>query len=193
MEPQHSVAEAEAATDVEDAGFEQAKEVRPWVRYWARVLDIYLFALVAGFVLPLFSLDLLAVPGGDAGIGILILFLWMFAESFLLIMTGTTPGKWFLKVRLIPEDDLDFTYLDALKRSAKVWVMGTGMGVPIVSLVTLIISYNRLTKDGITAWDRDGGFTVEHGTIGWLRISILLLLVAAFIGLMILGAASAAA
>lgn len=30
---------------------EEASPIRPWVRYWARMFDLYAFSLVCGFVL----------------------------------------------------------------------------------------------------------------------------------------------
>ncbi len=76
----------------------------------------------------------------------------------------------------------------AFQRSARVWFFGLGAGLPIVSLVTLVTAYNKLTKEGITSWDRVGNFSITHGPIGvgrmvaiglFLGLYVLLNLVAA--------------
>lgn len=51
-----------------------------------------------------------------------------------------------------------------------------GIGLPLISLVTNIESYNELTKKGITSWDRDGGFVVSHHKIGIFKIILAILL-----------------
>jgi TPR repeat protein len=41
--------------------------------------------------------------------------------------------------------------------------------LPIVSLLTLVTAYYLLKGNSTTSWDREGGFTVEHGRIGVSR------------------------
>jgi RDD family len=92
---------------------------------------------------------------------------------------GTTPGKALSKIQLRCQNGSKLSYSQALNRSFLVAVKGLGLGLPLISLVTLVNSYNDLTKNGKTSWDRDGNFSVSHQIIGLIRglilISILLL------------------
>jgi hypothetical protein len=33
----------------------------------------------------------------------------------------------------------------------------------------MVLAWNRLRDDGQTSWDRDGGFVVRHGEVGFWR------------------------
>ena len=155
--------------------------VHPWIRYWARYIDIVAFSLVFGIFLAIFVPSVL--ESSNIFLTILILFVWIFAESSLLSSWGTTPGKWLLRINLVgPSGKPDFSA--ALNRSFAVWLKGLGFGIPIVSLFTLISSYNHLTKEGTTPWDKDGHFTVTHGKIGVIRIIAAIIVFVIFIFLM---------
>lgn len=160
---------------------------RQWVRYWARMLDIYAFALVVGvllsFVLPF---DSPFWELHDAFLTMLMLFAWVFVEPIFLSTIGTTPGKALLKVNLTTARGNRLDYADAFGRSFKVWVRGLGFGVPLVSFVTLIVAYGRLRDNGETSWDREGAFVVAHGTIGVLRTIVAALFLSSVIALMFL-------
>lgn len=51
-----------------------------------------------------------------------------------------------------------------------------GIGFPIATLITLLIAYKKLTEEGITTWDRKGGFVVSHKKIGALRTIVMIFL-----------------
>lgn len=156
-------------------------KVHPWIRYWARYIDIVAFSLVFGVFLAIFIPS--ALESSDYLLTILILFVWIFAESALLSSWGTTPGKWLLRIKLAgPNGKPEFS--KALNRSFAVWLKGLGLGIPIISLFTLISSYNHLTKEGITSWDRDGNFTVSHEKIGVIRIIVAIIVSAIFLFLL---------
>ncbi len=55
------------------------------------------------------------------------------------------------------------------------------MGLPIISLITLAVAHKKLLRDGITVWDREGGFVVSHEKIGIVRTVAALLFMAAII------------
>jgi hypothetical protein len=64
-------------------------------------------------------------------------------------------------------------------RSWAVALRGMGFGIPIVTFITNIVGYNRLTKHGITTWDEQGQFTVTHRNPGWVRGTIAVFIVVA--------------
>lgn len=154
-------------------------QIRPWVRYWARMLDFFLFSFLAGIVLAFVYAPALDIP--DALFGIVLLFAYVFVEPAMLAGWGTTPGKALLKVRLRNSDGNKLSYAQALSRAFKVCFRGEGLGIPIVALFTQIHAYNRLTKQGVTSWDEDEGFKVSHQTIGaWRTIVGVVIMVGMF-------------
>jgi len=161
------------------------EQVRPWVRYWARMLDFFLFCFLAGIVLAFVYEPALEVP--DALFGIMLLFAYAFVEPAMLSAWGTTPGKALLKVRLRKTDGTALSYGDALSRSLKVWFRGEGIGIPLVALFTQIHAYKRLTGQGITSWDEDGNFKVTHQTIGAWRTIVAVVVMFGMFFLMALG------
>ena len=50
------------------------------------------------------------------------------------------------------------------------WWRGFGTGFPIAAMITMIIAHGRLTRNGITSWDKDDGFSVTHEKIGVPRV-----------------------
>lgn len=143
--------------------------VRPWVRYWARMFDIYAFSLVCGIVLGIITPKFFE-KANDLALGMIVVFTWIFVEALLLSSFQTTPGKWLFKTKVALTSGMPIGFSQALSRSLKVWWRGLGTGFPIAMLITLIIADKRLTRDGITSWDRDEGFTVKHETIGVPRV-----------------------
>lgn len=158
---------AQPATPTSDAIVAQ---VRPWVRYWARMFDNSLAGIVLAFAY------LVAIPGilNEPIFSILIvpsqLLIWAVLESLLLATTGTTPGKWLFKTRVVPGSGTRLDYATALSRSLKVWWRGLGAGFNIIYLITMVIAYRHLTREGITTWDRDHGLQIVHERIGPVRI-----------------------
>lgn len=146
-----------------------SRMVRPWVRFWARTLDTCTFGIVAGTTLGF------AYPGALSGetnphvLGMIILFAWTFAEPIFLSTIGTTPGKWLFRTK-IEHQSGSISFDAALDRSLKVWWRGMGIGFPIANLITNLVAYKKLIKNGETTWDADSGFTVTHGHIGAVRV-----------------------
>ncbi|NPV82916.1 MAG: RDD family protein [Candidatus Aminicenantes bacterium] len=153
------------------------KSGRPWVRFVARFIDYNLFGIVFALVLLVVAPRLLIIP--EFFLGMLILFLWVFVEAGLLSTWGTTPGKWLLKTRVRDGAGNRLNFSRAFARSASVWLRGMGMGLPIISLITLAVAHKKLLRDGITVWDREGGFVVSHEKIGVARTAVALLFMAA--------------
>jgi hypothetical protein len=165
----------QAAPDAEVAWHDHeatGHQVRPWIRYWARTADFLIFAMFGGIGIGIAAPHLVEIP--DQLYGMLLLVLYVFFEPVLLSTFGTTPFRAILNVRIRNRDGSKLTYGQALKRSLLVFVKGSGLGIPLVSLITHLYSYNRLTGRGITSWDESGGFIVSHQTIPWWRWMLLI-------------------
>lgn len=135
----------------------------PWVRFFARGVDLTVFTmtlmavlLVLGFNPPLLFLF---TP-----------ILWQVIEAWMLSSFGTTPGKAMMGVSVETVAGEKPTYGQALARAFSVWVFGQGLGIPGVSLITSILSYNRLTTEGTTTWDRNNNLRVRHAPCGVWRV-----------------------
>lgn len=165
-------------------------QVRPWVRYWARMFDIYVASFLGGLAIAIFYPDALNEEGFDLLFGLSVIFAWIFIESMILSIFGTTPGKWLFKIKLMEANGGGLKFDTALSRSFKVWWRGLGTGFPLISLITLSVAHGKLTKNGITSWDSDGGVSVTHDRIGPLRVIIALIFFFGFLLLVALGSMS---
>lgn len=145
-------------------------QVRPWVRYWARMLDICWLTIPIGFLIGIFAPLFVMQKSNDFLLGFIALFFYVFVEAMLLSAFGTTPGKWLFKIQLAHSSGNSISYSQALARSLKVWWRGLGTGFPLVQLITCVVAYERLKRYGLTSWDREGGFVVTHEDIGIARI-----------------------
>jgi len=179
-QPQH-VAQQEKPSPPQKKIDTDKTQIRPWPRFWARQFDYALFgfavAIAAIFVYP----EVLKMP--QMGFGLIIVFLWTFVEAFFLSTWGTTPGKWFCKVLVRDAGGKKLTYSAALGRSFNVWIKGIGFGLPLVTMITEIVAYNKLTANGKTTWDAEGGFNVTHSKIGFIRAFFMILLFVAYYAL----------
>lgn len=151
-------------------------QVRPWVRFWARLIDLYLFGMFSGSLLYFISPDILT--SNEFVLNLFTLFLWTFVEAILLSSWGETPGKWWLKIKVTSSGDEKLSFKEAIRRSIWIWLRGLAVGIPLINLATMYNSYKILKKHKITTWDNDGDYTVSHGEIGVGRtiITILFLL-----------------
>lgn len=161
-------------------------QIRPWVRYWARTLDYLTFCFLIGGGLMIVWPAMEKI--NDTLLGALMLLLYNFVEPIMLTLWGTTPFKALLRIRVRNLDGSKPSYFRGISRCFSVWIRGHGLGIPLVALVTSIMSYNRLSNHGITSWDQEGGFTVSHQTIQWWRWLILIGLFVGFVALMAFGA-----
>lgn len=132
----------------------------PWARFWARSLDMFvsvsLLAFIGGMVVPS-----LAEPGsvlegqqGDLILGLVLLPVSMVVDAGIYTMFGNTLGKWIAGVKVLSSDGRKLPFKDYLWRNLGVYVQGYGLGLPLVSLVTLIYSWNKASKGEDLGWDR---------------------------------------
>jgi len=174
---------------IAEAGAVPADQVRPWVRYWARMIDLYLFVFTLGMLVELKNPGLLDSPGSEQGITLLGLLGWVFTEAGLLSTFGTTPGKALLNIRLVPpslEGDRA-PYATALTRSLRVWWRGLGAGIPLVTLVTLLVAHRKLRRNGASSWDIDGGWRTVHRPVGFVRAAAACLILLGMFALALYG------
>jgi uncharacterized RDD family membrane protein YckC len=160
---------------------ETVSQIRPWVRFFARFIDVgwsYLVALGVFIVLGMF-IALIApntnISDIPAIVDILITTMMTFLilaliEPFFIANYGQTPGKWLFKTRVTKGDGSLLTFSEAWNRSFSVYIRGYLLGLPFVNWITLFIESSKLEKEGKTTWDQKGGFVVRHEKIGIPRV-----------------------
>jgi hypothetical protein len=62
----------------------------------------------------------------------------------------------------------------AINRAMRVWVQGLGVGIPLVSMITVLLAYTGLRALNATSWDEAGGTQVLHRPLGPWRIVLII-------------------
>jgi uncharacterized RDD family membrane protein YckC len=178
-------------------------KVHPWMRYFARMVDmnlslllvlgpvifvvVFLLALVSPSTANGFATGLQDVSKNRIADIVLTCLAWVPLEFLFMSILGTTPGKWVFGIRIRDQHGNKLKPALAAKRAAGVYIMGLGCGIPFISLITLVMSYNRLNKESITTWDEQMGTEVNHLPLGVLRyigivVTLLLTVLLIFYG-----------
>jgi uncharacterized RDD family membrane protein YckC len=145
-----------------DRRWDETPQVRPWIRYFARGLDSSLLIVAAIY---LFST---AWPEG------LVYFPYILVGSLIvhpiqLTLFGTTIGKFVFGISVETAEGEPPSLGQAAARELSVLVRGLGLNILILPLVTMVAAHRRLTAEGVTSWDRDGGLVVRHRPVGAFR------------------------
>jgi hypothetical protein len=162
-----------------------------WRRYFARIFDGFLFTLCGSVAVGIMFPSALDSIGNEQVLNLVILFVYIPVEGFILYAFGTSTGKALYGISINREGG-EVTWFDATKRAALVWFRGIGLGIPIVALFTLGNAYGVLKNKGATSWDSQLGWTVSHSELGvmrWLGIMCAwIAMLGIFVTLMALGA-----
>jgi len=154
-----------------------AKQSRPWVRFWARMIDITVVSIFVGLLVGIF------IPHG-LDWELFSIFIRIISaillEAFLLSTWGMTLGKSLLQVYVRDSQGRKLSFSQAMKRCISAWAWGLGFGIPIASLIFALLSYDRIRQTGVAKWDIESGSRVSHKKIGIPRIAVV---VSLFIGL----------
>ncbi|MEN6315964.1 MAG: RDD family protein, partial [Clostridiaceae bacterium] len=117
-------------------------EVRPWTRFWARILDYIVFVSLIFFI----SKTLLKLELNEGYSFLLYLtavFIWVFVEAVFLSAFGATPGKWLFNITLRDNNGKKLRLIPALSRSMSVWFYGMGTGIPLLCFIGMGTQYNK--------------------------------------------------
>jgi uncharacterized RDD family membrane protein YckC len=138
-------------------------------RFWARWLDLYLFAGLWWYAMWATGRD---IGSALSNVWVIMLFYvpWFVVEAILLHRFGTTPGKWLLGIRVVNNDGSHLNLADATRRSARVLFVGIGFGLDIVTMVCQIMAYFTTKRLGRPIWDHAGGHRVTVAPLAPLRI-----------------------
>jgi uncharacterized RDD family membrane protein YckC len=157
----------------------------PWRRYFGRMFDLTLLGtmvwfsigLIVGHLSPALH-DRLFASGGVADNLIVSTILTCAVVTpvlaVLIGLTGSSPGKWIFGTRITTPDGRPIGIGKAFLREMEVLVWGLGLGIPLISLFTLIASHSKLTSDDVARWDERKGWVVTHRQQGALQVVLCL-------------------
>jgi hypothetical protein len=159
----------------------------PWLRLFARYIDLQIYALVSALLLALL-LQILSSPPrpwsdnwNTLSMGAFF-FVGMVGEGLFLTIGGCTPGKWLFGLRLTDLQGRNITAQISNRRFiAVLW-----RWIPLALLFCGPLAYRDLTRTGSTKWDKRLQCRVEHAPQGALRTLLGLLLIFFFVGSSIL-------
>ncbi|HET7563197.1 MAG TPA: RDD family protein [Rhodanobacteraceae bacterium] len=188
---------------VDDDGWQYAKPVM-WRRYFARMLDTIVLGSLVWFALATFlaafvpdayqalygHVSLLNNPVSRTFLTFVVV---IPVEAWILGMTGTTAGKWLFGVRVTHADGRAIGFLRALRREGRVFLQGLALGIPLFSMIAMIVAFIRLKDDGVAGWDAGKPWLVTARPPGvaqtWLFIVGVTFVIAAVVALQLLVAA----
>lgn len=101
---------------------------------------------------------------------------WFVAESLLVGVFGTTPGKWLMGLRVHDERGEAPGIPRALRRSFAVYARGLAFGLAILTPIAIFIAGIQTLNKGAAPWDQ--GLTVADESVAsrWQLIGFVLVL-----------------
>ncbi len=137
--------------------------ISPWRRFFARSLDFALYSVLWN----MFCAVVLNVNMGNRSLGesfldvIVVMLLMIFIEPAMLLLFGTTVGKWVLGMRVTDNNCQRLTYSEALHRTLKVLWCGMGFNIPIYCLVRQWKSYRACKNWETLDWEYESTITLK--------------------------------
>lgn len=159
----------------------------PWRRFFARLLDFWLYSLAAdAFLLLVCHLSPARQNSGFGLLSILLaLLLMLFAEPLLLHLRGTTPGKWIMGLSVVSDSDRRLSYGDGFVRTVGVLRYGLGWSLPIYRLIRLWKSYKACDENRDLPWE-DGSVLALRQRKRWFAPVLACVYAAALFGVLLL-------
>lgn len=158
-----------------DIPFERERDDQAWARWFARGIDgllltpfVFILFAAMGVLIELgrlppvlyeWMVQPVAAVAMELGARFLLMLLW---EPLFLSNTGTTPGKWVFGIRVRRSNGDKLSLLRAVNRFLRVWLIGMGAYVPLLSLVLSLMARARLIGSGSTVWDDQLDCVVQH-------------------------------
>ena len=153
--------------EVESPPVPEEELVKPpflfWRRFGARWFDFLLYHLILFVIFRVGGLTILPDPeaGRTMGRAFLMMVPLMIMEGALIGAFGYTPGKWLMSLRVTRPDGGLLSTGAAMMRSLRVWVLGMGMGDPILMPIGHLIALWLGKKKGSPLWDFPLGHRVD--------------------------------
>lgn len=128
---------------------------RPWQRYFARILDIYLYQSILHILLRLlFTADVIGpYPGRQYILYLFALIVMLIVEPVLLRLFRTTAGKAILGLYIEKADGQALTVKEARSRTWQVLFRGMGFGILFWDLIRYWKNYKTIVSGERLDWD----------------------------------------
>lgn len=155
---------SELQNPIVDANGWASTPVAPWRRYGARMLDTIIHGISGVMVLayawysfaPITAdkfFNFLETPGGALGNVVVTSLLAAIVGGIVVGATGTSLGKSIFGIKIVNPSFQAIGIGNGLKRESRVWFSGLGLGIPIITLFTMVYAYKKLHRTGTTSWD----------------------------------------
>lgn len=135
----------------------------PWRRYFARMLDVFMYnVLWSTFIALVFQINLAnRSDWGNILDSAIAIILMLFLEPLWLSKLGTTPGKAIFGLRIGLHDGSRLSYGQGLERTFGVIASGMGFNIPIYNIVRLWKSYNLCIREEAQPWDYSTSYSIK--------------------------------
>lgn len=147
--------------EMEEKGYQVSPGI-PWRRYFARCFDSQIgvasIAALLSIMIYTITKDLMLLNDSIWFICFAAYVLYIFIEALMIKLTGTTFGKFTMGITVVTSNyDRNYTYHQLLRRGFLVFLKGLGLNIPIVNIVTLLMSKSYVNHDesGQASWDFD--------------------------------------
>ena len=149
----------------------------PWRRYAARSIDIVVFGYlgftIIGFVfysVAPYTADqffsIFSSPGGILIDIVVTALIGCVLGGVVIGLSGSSLGKLIFGLMVVDQNGRRIGAVQGIQRDLSVYLRGLGLGIPLVSLITLWMSYSKLKDTGATSWDSEKNYTVWHRPSG---------------------------
>jgi uncharacterized RDD family membrane protein YckC len=160
-------------------GLHSIKTFHPWRRYFARGFDLLLISILLGPLLKPFTSES-EIP--LVGTSTSALSTWYFTtlwttalfNALCISRFGTTPGKWFLNIRVLTQERTPLMFKKALGREVIVLLLGLGGGIFVLTLLSLGVTVWFIKTKGATPWDRYALAASEFEPISLFKLALTL-------------------
>jgi uncharacterized RDD family membrane protein YckC len=163
----------------------QPRKAGAWSRFLARQTDLVVFSFLGGLPIAIFYpalLDWKPLSYGFVDVFFSIL-LALLLEIPLMAATGTTFGKWMFGLSVRRSDGSKIGLLGLTRRNFLLWIYGWGLGLPLVILIRLCLSYGKAATGQRCPWDERPLYLVRQKPIGKLRWGLGLVILLSLLGL----------
>ncbi|MBH8578804.1 RDD family protein [Bisbaumannia pacifica] len=178
-----------------EVGAKEMAQAGPWRRFLARIFDVWasislvlapsVFAIA--YLFPEIYLSI--YPANEVWAGIVFLFLAIMVDALVYFIFGNTLGKALLGVKVIGSDGAPLKRSDYWVRNLGVWWSGLALGIPLLSLIAMVVQYRRLSSKGFASYDayRKPEVIVEGGSAFKTVVFVFLFLIFAFTNMVLSG------
>ena len=140
------------------------KVTAPWRRFFARLLDDYLYGslwVMVGLLVIHKSPATDTGAGWSAVGGLMAIILMVLIEPLFLSTWGTTPGKWLLGLSVRNNTGQKLSYTEGLYRTVQALWYGFGFWLPIYSLIRGYKCYYDCVEGKTLEWEWDSELTLK--------------------------------